>query len=178
MPGDGPVDGVGAGGCTGAQPVDSAGGSLVVMTPDVVNPLLATPPRSACQKRGRRRANKRRDQREALLSLAAPVPTPQEDLSGAHVPLESGSHLTPPIPTPLHEAVEVRSPGLGHEGWRRANRRKRDRWRSRRANATAASFLQSSSPLSSDEAGPVDPPSVPLTTETGELLGSGSGGAP
>ena len=112
------------------------------------------------------------------MSLAAPVPTPQEDLSGARVTLESGSHLTPPLPTPLHEAVEVRSPDLGQEGWRRAYRRKRDRWRSRRANATAASFLKSSSPLSSDEAGPVDPPSVPLTTETGELLGSGSGGAP
>ena len=109
LPGDGPVDEVGAGECTGAQPVDSAGGSLVVMTPDVGNPLLATPPLSACQKRGRRRSNKRRAQREALLSLAAPVPMPQGDLSEAHVPLESGSHLTPPLPPPLHEAVEVLS---------------------------------------------------------------------
>jgi hypothetical protein len=103
LPGDGPVDGVGAGVCPGARPVDSAVGSLVAMNPDAVNPLLATPPLSACQKRGRRRSNKRRAQREALLSLEAPVPTPQEDLSGAHVPLESGSHLTPPIPTPLHD---------------------------------------------------------------------------
>ena len=43
---------------------------------------------------------------------------------GGSIPLESGSHLTPPLPTPLHEAVEVRSPDLGHEGWRRAYRRK------------------------------------------------------
>ena len=174
--GDGTVDEEEAGVCPGARPVDPAGGALVETIPDV-NPLHAASPLSECQKRGRRRSNKRRAQREALLSLEAPVPTPQEDLSGAtHVPLESGSYLTPPIPSPLHEAIGVGGPGLGNEGWRRANRRQRDRWRSHRANATAASFLRSSSPLSSGAAGPPDPPPVPNPAGTGGVLGSGSGG--
>ena len=91
-PGDGPVDEGGAGVSPGARPVDTTGGTLVEAIPDV-DPLRvrATPPLSECQKRGRRRSNKRRAQREALLSLEAPVPTTQEDPSGAHVPLESGS---------------------------------------------------------------------------------------
>jgi hypothetical protein len=38
-------------------------------------------PLSACQKRGRRRSNKRKAQREAQLSLAAHVSLSEEDIS-------------------------------------------------------------------------------------------------
>ena len=93
---------------------------------------------------------------------------PEEDLSGdPPVPLAPASSLAPTIAAPLHEAIGVGGPGLDNEGWRRANRRQRERWRFRRADVTAASFLRSSSPLSSDAAGSPDPPPAPSPAGTG-----------